>query len=272
MNIQIVGAGVVGQATGKGFARLGHEIQFVDKDRGVLDLLRSEFEVLTEPSFLHGLHNTVDLYFVCTPEQVVEGVIDSMVEDWRKYTTAPCPSEPIVIRSSVPPRTARGIMKRYGELHICSNPEFLREAVAEYEFLNPPGVIIGECCKEHGDLLEELYKPFRKPICRTTPEVAELTKLAVNGYLACQISYWNQIKLLANELGVNSHEVGMLASYGDDRISVYGSRMHGRPYRGKCLPKDLQQLINLAQRKSINGQLLEAVKGINDYYLVKGGE
>jgi len=163
MKIQIIGAGVVGQATGKGFARLGHEVMFIDRNDKALDLLRSGFKVSFEPQLIHG----ADLYFVCVPERVVEEVISSMVKSWKEYTASPYLRKPIIIRSSVLPGTAKSIMRKYGELHICSNPEFLREGVAEYEFLNPPGIIIGECCREHGDLLERLYKPFRRPIYRT---------------------------------------------------------------------------------------------------------
>ena len=255
MKIQIIGAGVVGQATGRGFARLGHEIVFVDTNKKTLEDLAPEFTVGNVP------FPPVDVFFICVSEKVVEEVVTPIQEQFPRVL--------IVIRSTVPPGTAKKLSKG-GHYHVCSNPEFLREAVAEYEFLNPPGIIIGECCKEHGDLLERLYTPFRKPIYRTVLEVAELTKLSVNGYLACQVSYWNQVKLLADKLGINSHEVGMLASYGDDRVSIYGSRMHGKAYGGKCLPKDLQQLIDLVQKTGVNGQLFEVIKAIND--VMKGGE
>ena len=259
MKIQIVGAGVVGQATGRGFARLGHEVTFVDKEPHLVDLFRPEFTFQTKPS------PEADIYFVCTPE----GVVEEVVRELDSFA----PSKPIVIRSTVPPGTADRL-SRMNYHHICSNPEFLREAVAEYEFLNPPGIIIGPCCPEHRAMLEELYKPFQMPIRVVKRDVAEFTKLVVNGYLACQISYWNQVKLLADEIGINSHEVGMLASYGDERVSVYGSRMHGKSYGGKCLPKDLQQLVDLCQLdRNVNGQLFEAIKAINEYYkLKKGGE
>ena len=257
MKIQIVGAGVIGQATGRGFARLGHEVTFFDLDGGVMNQLREEgYNVSRHPAM-----ENADIYFLCVPESVIEKVVE-------KWAT---PERLLVIRSTVPPGTADRLSRM--NCHICSNPEFLREAVAEYEFLNPPGIIIGPCCPEHRIMLEKLYKPFQMPIRVVKREVAEFTKLVVNGYLACQISYWNQIKLLADALGINSHEVGMLASYGDDRVSPYGARMHGKPYSGKCLPKDLQQLIGLCQvGRSVNSQLLEAIKAINDYYLVEGSE
>jgi len=252
MRIQVIGAGVVGQATGKGFARLGHEVHFYDVQSEVaLGLRREGYNADWKLEVVKA-----DIYFICTPEDAMKKVL----RDWIS-TIVPSPA---VIRSTVLPRTARNLSEENHGIHICSNPEFLREAVAEYEFLNPPGIIIGECCKPHGDLLESLYEPLRKPIYRTTCEVAELTKLAVNGYLACQISYWSQIKLIADKLKVNSHKVGMLASYGDDRVSVYGSRMHGKPYAGKCLPKDLAQLQALADRLGVKGDLLKAIKEIND--------
>jgi len=247
LKIQVIGAGVVGQATGRGFARLGHEVYFYDVDEKVIESLEGE-------GYQRGIViRGADVYFVCVPE----GVVKETVASWSQ------PGRLIVIRSTVPPGTAEGLAKVH-TCHVCSNPEFLREAVSEYDFLNPPGIIIGACCEEHKDLLRELYEPFRKPIQFIPRKVAELTKLCVNGYLACQISYWNQVKLLADKLGINSQEVGMLASYGDARVSTYGARMHGRPYGGKCLPKDLTQLINLSIKLGSPHYLLGSIRDINN--------
>ncbi len=38
--VGVVGGGVVGQATGIGFASLGHQVVFCDIDAGVVDRLR----------------------------------------------------------------------------------------------------------------------------------------------------------------------------------------------------------------------------------------
>jgi len=177
----------------------------------------------------------------------------------------------IAIRSTVSPGTNDRMFRDYG-MPVCSNPEFLREGVADYEFLNPPGVIIGERCKEHGDILEELYKPFRRPTFRVKPIVAEMVKLVVNGYLACQVSYWNQVKILADKLGVNSQEVGMLATFGDDRVSIYGARMHGKPFGGKCLPKDLEQLIKACGTVNVQDGFFKAIEFVNGIYQHKEGK
>ena len=251
MNIDIIGAGVVGQATGKGFARLGHQVRFYDTDPARCAQLIAEGYSIVRWEY----HFPVDVVFFCVPEKAIKEAIEFCILQYPRSVL-------FVIRSTVPPGTTKRLAHDC-DRHICFNPEFLREAVAEYEFLNPPGVILGECCKEHGDLLEKLYKPFRVPIQRVDTVTAELTKIVVNSYLACQISFWNQIKRVGDAIGVNSHEIGMLASYCDNRVSCYGARMHGKAYGGKCLPKDLEQLLKLCKEKNVSTPLLEAVKQIN---------
>lgn len=252
MNIVIVGAGVVGQATGKGLARLGHSITFVDINPKVCEtLMEKGYEAINR------FTGVADIAFFCVPEQQIDIAVEAY-----KHMDHQCL---FVIRSTVIPGTTESLARRLNR-HICFNPEFLREAVAEYEFLNPPGVIIGGCCRDHATLLSELYTSFRVPIIVVDPKTAEFTKLCINSYLACQISFWNQVKWVGDCIGVNSQQVGMLASYCDSRVSIFGARMHGTPYGGKCLPKDLEQMLQLCREKNVQTTLFEAIKYINDRY------
>ena len=47
---------------------------------------------------------------------------------------------------------------------VASNPEFLREGTAIYDFLNPPYTIFGTLSKKTETALEELYKNINAPI------------------------------------------------------------------------------------------------------------
>jgi UDPglucose 6-dehydrogenase len=246
LEIAIIGAGVVGRATGKGFARLGHRVTFYDVDESVVEELAGEGCRAYHSENLLGEGVVCDVAFVCVPEHEIEANMGL----WSIRGL-------IVIRSTVPP----GTCTKYP--HVCHNPEFLREAVAEYEFMNPHKVVIGECCREHGDLLESLYRPFNVSIIRVNPTTSELIKLASNAYLATQISFWNQIKLIADKLGVNSHVVGKACAL-DPRISDYGASLHGKPYGGKCLPKDLTMLRYVAMKARVCTSLLDAVSDINE--------
>lgn len=235
LKISIIGTGVVGKATGRGFERLGHDVRYFDKGK--------TFE-------------SADILFICVPEDIVENVVDLIVMDSVQGLK--------VIRSTVLPGTTQSLQKKTAAYnHICHNPEFFREAVSDYEFMNPDRVVIGECCKEHGNLLEELYKPIRAPIVRVDPATSEMIKLASNAYLATQISFWNEIEKFCRKLGVNSHMVGKACAL-DHRISGYGASMHGQPYGGRCLPKDVLHLIESMKKHGVSPLLLSAVHKINE--------
>ena len=61
MRIVIVGAGVVGTATGKGFARRGHAVAFVDTDVRRVDALRGEGAAASTELELSGPAETMVL-------------------------------------------------------------------------------------------------------------------------------------------------------------------------------------------------------------------
>ena len=229
MNIIVVGyKGVVGNATYQLLSRLGNVVVGVDKG---------------------DIPVSGDITFACLPETLLT------TEVLREYKT-----KLYIVRSTVPPGTCQRLQDRLG-VHVLHNPEFLRENSAVMDAFTPDRIIIGECCPEHGDLLEGLYKPLARPVYRTGQLVSELTKLACNGWLATIISYWNEIDSMATKLGISGTEVGMLAST-DPRIGNYGSRLHNQ-FDGKCLPKDMRQLINTAGELGIKARLLKAVMGVN---------
>jgi UDPglucose 6-dehydrogenase len=273
LDIAVIGAGVVGQATGKGFARLGHNVHFYDFNDAVVKKLQNEGYSASDHKLAVKEPKIYHVVFICVPEAHID---QKELELWQKGYGA----DVWVIRSTVPVGTTRKLINHpvnHSWMQVgthalnqcvCHNPEFLREAVAEYEFMNPDKIIIGECCEYAGEILEQLYKPFNVPIIRTNPETSELVKLVSNGYLAAQISFWNQVKLIADKLGVNSHVVGKACAL-DPRISEYGASLHGKPYGGKCLPKDLAQLKLVAMEKGVTSYFLDAVKEINDWLKVK---
>ncbi len=234
MRIEVIGyKGVVGNATYELFRRLGYQVTGSDKG-----------DVVT----------TADIYFVCVPEDVVAEVV---------YSKILVRNNPlIVIRSSVAPKTCGDLAQKMDYPHICHNPEFLREAIALQDEFTPARIVIGECCKEHGDILEGLYRPLQRPIIRTDTRISELVKLASNVHLSCLISYWNTIEEIAKRVGVSGHQIGMIASL-DPRISPYGSRFHNK-YGGRCLPKDTEQLIKFAESIGYNPILLKAIQEVNE--------
>ena len=116
--------------------------------------------------------------------------------------------------------------------------------------------------KEHAEKLVSLYAPMKKPVFVTDPTTSEAAKLLSNSYLAMLITFWNEVNELAEKLGLNIHEVAKLVR-ADSRVSAYGTSKFGQPFGGKCLPSNIDQLINAFHHEGLNPLLFEAIKKYN---------
>jgi UDPglucose 6-dehydrogenase len=249
MRIHIIGAGVVGVAVGRGCARFGHEVVYTDKGHD---------------------HQAVqaDLTLICTPEAAVPKVVRELGGG----------KGAVAIRSSVPPGTTAQLESEI-HLGLCHNPEFLREATAEADFLEAPLAIVGVPGYPNGsplgdmwvtqDKLKELYLSMGKQVRVCNSTESELLKLLNNAHLASLISWWNEAAQMCRHLGVNSHHLARLMVENDPRISPYGALRHGAPYGGHCLPKDTEQLRALAEREGVNTLILDAVRKVNVQMMLK---
>jgi UDPglucose 6-dehydrogenase len=243
MHIQIIGMGVVGRAQAKVMQKLGHKVTGCDVKSGSF----TDIPITDKPV------KDADLTFLCPPEKVVPGVIDNLVAG-RVHN-------PYVIKSTVPPGTTQAAMLKHG-VHICHNPEFLREETAVEDALNQKFVVVGECCPEHGEALAELYKPLGVPIIRTKPNTSEMAKIVLNNYLSTLITFWNEVDKICSVLNLDTKEVAEIVK-NDKRVSEYGAAFFGKAFGGKCLPKDLNQLLALCRSKGLQVKLFEAIKEVN---------
>ena len=123
-------------------------------------------------------------------------------------------------------------------------------------------MIIGELDKKSGDLLQKLYENFNTKIIRTSLDNAEAIKYASNLFLATKISFFNEIYLICQRLGLNAKIVSEAVAL-DPRIGKYGV-WGGKPFRGKCLPKDLVAFTSFVKKHNINPKLLDAVSHVNE--------
>nr|MDO8063403.1 nucleotide sugar dehydrogenase [Candidatus Freyrarchaeum guaymaensis] len=273
MRIAIIGSGVVGRATGLGFRKHGNNVTFYDIDEEKREALRKEGCSVAES--VEEAVSGSDVSFVCVQTPFNNGVDltylrDAVVSvakalDGRSYHV-------VAIRSTVPPSTTRRIvvpllceysgLKVGVDFGVCFNPEFLREASALQDFLRPSRVVIGEVDRKAGDMLEELYKPFEAPIIRTSPDAAEMIKYVANAFLATKISFFNEVYLLCVELGLDPDSIAETVAL-DPRIGEYGI-YGGRPFKGRCLPKDLKAFIQFFRERGVEPTLLSAVLAVNE--------
>ena len=279
MRIVIVGAGVVGMATGRGLLRGGHAVSFVDSDPARLDRLRGDGFAASDSLHLGG-PGVLAMVSVPTPAgpglagydlRILRAVSVQLGEAIREADELPT----VVLRSTTPPGTCdqvvRPILEERSGLEsesgfaLAANPEFLRADSALEDFLRPRVTVIGSRSKATCERLVELYRPFGGDIrSYEDPAMAELVKLTHNLYNAAKISFFNEIWHVSEVLGLDGHEVGKVvarsaeASWNID----YGVR-GGKPFAGACLPKDTRGFVQFIQSLGMSNTLAQAVEAVN---------
>jgi UDPglucose 6-dehydrogenase len=274
LKIGIIGAGIVGKASGIGLESKGHDVAFADKNPARLDELKSSGHRVD--SSVPDVARFSDIVMVSVPTPTVSGRTDlhallSVAEEIGLGLTDSRGYKLVVVRSTVPPRTTRTRFipalddasgRRAGrDFGVCFNPEFLREDSALEDFLLPDRIVVGQLDQHSGTMLESLYEPFQKPVVRCTLEEAELAKYVANAFLATKISYFNEIHELCKALGVSSEIVSSIAAL-DGRIGRYGT-VGGKPFKGSCLPKDVDAFLTFANDLDIRLDVLKAAVTVN---------
>jgi UDPglucose 6-dehydrogenase len=308
VRISVIGCGYVGLVSGACLAGIGHQVFCADSDESKIRRLNAGEvpiyeehldEVIREArqakrlSFTNSVAdsvNSADAVFICVGTPPLEdGSADlSAIESVARVIASEARAPKLVIeKSTVPVQTGQQVKRAlqvYGKTQgvtfsVASNPEFLREGTAVYDFLHPDRIVIGVEGAETERHLREIYQPildgkFRCPVhtgaCPplspaqfivTTINSAELIKHASNSFLALKISYANLISDLCEKLGANVEEVTRAMGM-DPRIGSQFLRA-GIGFGGFCLPKDVQAFIHLADRAGVDFSLLKEAERVN---------
>ncbi|HHW64205.1 MAG TPA: UDP-glucose/GDP-mannose dehydrogenase family protein [Rhodocyclaceae bacterium] len=277
--IVVVGSGVVGQATGKGFAKKGHSVRYVDINPTTIAKLRAQgLNAMTADEVDW---NTVDLVMlaVSTPSvggKIVLDYIEAAALDVGRGLATTSNYITVVVRSTVPPTSTEQRItpileqasgKRAGVgFGVAMNPEFLRAVSNEQDFARPWITIIGTTEQHTKDMLDELYKPFGALIVHCTPTEAEMIKYVNNVYNAVKISYFNEVYAICQKLGIDGHLVGAAVARSAESMwnPLYGTR-GGVPYGGACLPKDTVAFMQFVRERGWEHLMLEATIAVNEH-------
>jgi len=150
------------------------------------------------------------------------------------------------------------------DFDIVSNPEFLREGSAVYDFTHPDKIVIGTTSPKALKIMQEIYRPLYlidTPFVITSPETAELIKYACNAFLATKITFINEIANLCDKVGADVHQIAKAMGL-DGRISP--KFLHSGPgYGGSCFPKDAEALYHFATTCGYDFKLLKGVISAN---------
>lgn len=283
MRLVFVGSGYVGLVSGAMLAHLGHLVECVDKDEQKISNLQKNIMPIYEPNLEKYVSDAVsngnlkftteftkdkcDAVFIAVGTPSLEsGAADlSQIYNATLEIAAYYSSDTlIVIKSTVPPGTCSQLQKmlaQHGYKHIiASNPEFLREGNAIYDFLHPDRIVFGSADESSLKVLHDIYKPlFEKnyPSVSTDTTTSEMIKYASNAFLATKIAFINEMANLSESVGANietlSTGIGLDHRIGKEFLKA------GPGFGGSCFPKDILALAHIAEVHEQECNVLNAV-------------
>jgi UDPglucose 6-dehydrogenase len=252
----IVGVGVVGGAV-RNYLQLSGTVPLLyDPGRG----LGSLAEI-----------NQADLVYVCVPTPYVadRGFDDSAVCETLRLLR---PGKTVVIKSTVLPGTTERFQRLFPQQTLLFNPEFLREASANDDFLTPDRQIVGHCGDPDAAAAVLAVLPNAPYEAVVPASVAEMTKYGTNSFLALKVIFANEVYDLCRALGVDyelvKEGIGVDPRIGVSHLNVLDGGYRG--YGGKCLPKDTMALLDLAADAGVPMRLLQTMHAANAEMRIRG--
>jgi UDPglucose 6-dehydrogenase len=289
--IVVVGCGHVGLIMAAGFAKLGHQVVGVDRDRelvarlmrGEVDLYEAGLPELVADGLTNGRLGFTSTYDDAIPNaDVIFLAVDTprtpagaanlrnIRSAVRSIAATLDGRSPIIVNKSTSPigtgETIEGILRAQlgptiGEPRIVSNPEFLRQGRAVQDFFQPDRIVVGARTEADARVVAGLYGSLNAPLQITDLRTAEMIKYVANSFLATRVSFINEIARLCEALGVDVDRVIDGVAY-DERIGrAYLSP--GIGFGGTCLPKDVAALRFIGETLGVPTPMLSAIEQVN---------
>ena len=130
-------------------------------------------------------------------------------------------------------------------------------------FTHPDRVVAGVRSETDRAKVARLFRPFTDHIEWMSVESAEMTKHALNAFLATSVTFINEIAALCEQTGADASEVerGLKS---ETRIGPKAYLSPGGAFAGGTLARDIVFLSQLGQVHGVATHLLSSVKTSND--------
>jgi len=290
VKIAVIGSGYVGLVAGACLAESGNDVICADIDESKISGLNNGIVPIHEPGLdnlieqnldaerlsfttdVHGAVRTSDIIFIAVgtpPDEDGSADLQHVLAVARSIGEAMEGEKIVITKSTVPVGTANRVRDAIEEVtehkvHVCSNPEFLKEGAAIEDFMKPDRVVLGVDSEFAERTLRDLYSPFVRTggaiLIMDVPS-AEITKYAANSMLATRISFMNAIAQLCEKTGADVNAVRR--GVGSDSRIGPSFLFPGIGYGGSCFPKDVQALVRTMQELGADASILEAVEEVN---------
>lgn len=290
VRICVQGLWHLGTVTAACMASLGNDVVGLDHNSTTVDSLNQGIPPLYEPGLEKLIRQEISegrLTFSSQTEEAVRDIellwvaYDTPVDDddkadveyvfSRVENTLPhLPKGATILVSSQLPVGSVGRFEtiaadRFSEkqLSFACSPENLRLGKALGVFLAPDRIVMGVRHQRDRKRLDSLLRPITDRIEWMSVESAEVTKHAINAFLATSVTFSNEIASICELVGADAKEVerGLKS---EQRIGPKAYLSPGSAFAGGTLARDISFLNKIAEEKHLLTPLLSSIKKSND--------
>ena len=195
----------------------------------------------------------------------VDNVVNELISLGHQET-----EKHLIICSNVNPGYCDGVQKALSPYNwqVSYNPETIAQGTILENQSAPDCVYIGA---DNISLRIEISEVYEK-ICANSPKIcemdrlsAELTKVSLNCFLTCKISFANMVGDLATKIGADPRAV--LSAVGSDSRINNKFFKYGFGWGGPCFPRDTRAFSRLARDNNMPHDMCVASSAANDKHL-----
>ena len=289
MKIAVVGLWHLGTVTAACLAAAGHQVIGVAEDATAAELLNQAELPVSEPGLKELVQENLRNGHLRFTSDAGEAAGAELV--WITYDT-PVDDEDradadfvlgkvaalfsyltgdalVLISSQIPAGSTRRLEQMYrqacprGAASFAYSPENLRLGQAVAAFKHPERIVAGVRGEKDKARLAQVFAAFTGRVEWMSVESAEMTKHAVNSFLATSVAFSNELAALCERVGADAREVERgLKSEG--RIGPRAYVRAGAAFSGGTLGRDVSYLAELGRREQLPTPLFSAVQQSND--------
>jgi UDPglucose 6-dehydrogenase len=292
MNICVFGLWHLGSVTSACMAKLGHKVIGLDFNKEVVAGLQNGKAPLFEPGLDELISEQMQagrLSFTDDPSkalkqaEVVWITFDTPVDEndvadivflednFKRIISHLNEGVGMIVSSQAPVGFVSKIEKVMTKQHpnkkcyFACSPENLRLGKALDVFLSPDRIVVGIRDQESKEFFFPLFSSITDRLEWMKIESAEMTKHAINSFLAMSICFANEIASICEQVGAEAKEVerGLKT---EARIGPKAYLGPGVSFSGGTLARDINFLMELGNKYKLPGFLIKAVNASNSFH------
>lgn len=252
MKIGIIGLGYVGGAIRAAMQLNAPEVELV-----CIDPYKGETGTYEDLKDAEGV-------FICVPTpQNSDGSCDVGPFSEVLYFLGKTKYSGVIIgKSTAPPNVYRAFnIQMQNLVHV---PEFLTAANPVNDYMNGTFAIIGASSNNYSLMAEKIIRLSQiklESVHFCAIDEAALTKYAINSFLATKVIFMNELKTLADKMGMDYNQIATILAV-DPRIGSTHLKVPGPDgsfgFGGACFPKDTSALLCVAKHYDIDLSVLSS--------------